>query len=850
IGVDVNLSANVETVGIVPDMQTEYGPGYDRATNMGSFGSTDDGWINLTVNGQPAIRPIFRAYGQFGPKLDGREVYWWDGEFRSYSASGNPYKDFYRNGYSSVANIALGNSSDKGNYRISFTRNDYKGIQVGGKQEKNTFNLNSSYKVTSRVTADIVLSYINEKVHNRPYLQSRIAENYGGFFSPMDRMDVYFNKYKTTKGYKWVPYNNTALDPAEAIKYNIRAYDFLDFLWNQLENSYDETTNRLIGAATLNYSITKNLNLRGKIGTDYTGYFQESKERSTQPLAFGPSGYYGTRNNRYTFNYGDLLLSYGVNVLSNLKLNISAGYQARKEEYRYSGQGTSGGLTQENWFTMNASKDPVTGGSSRVHQTKDGLFGILGFEFNDYLFVEGTLRRERTSTLFPGKNIFYYPAVSAAFELSRAMKLPAFVDYSKLRASYGETGNPPDPYFANVVYNAGSINGVPVLYPRTSYGNNDLKNERKKEIEIGWETRLLKDRLGFDVSYYSGKVIDQILSLTVPASSGATGIATNVGSIKNYGVELSLYGTPVKLGNFKWDSRINVAFNRNELVSLNSGATRLNNSNYDNGSLLIVSDVGQPAYDIIGYKRRTDANGEYVINSDGYYDINFEDPVKMGNLQAKATGGMLNTFTYKNLSLNVVIDFRYGGQVISPGLLYGTGAGLYTNSLFGRDAEHGGLAYYVNGAGKNVLATAGAATGPNGEKIYHDGMILKGVKSSDGKTNDIVIDAPSFYLNTYSWGSWPGSGSYSTYEGAVFDNDYIKFREVALSYKFPGKIASKLKAQDLVLTLYGRNLFYLHKTLPYLDPEEGAGTKIESFSVVGGGTAQSRSFGASLRVSF
>src|SRR5690606_36844864 len=166
------------------------------------------------------------------------------------------------------------------------------------------------------------------------------------------------------------------------------------------------------------------------------------------------------------------------------------------------------------------------------------------------------------------------------------------------------------------------------------------------------------------------------------------------------GVELGLYGSPVKNRFFQWETRLNLAFNRKKVLSLIEGLERLTNSNLDNDSLLIVSEIGKQAGDIIGYKRRQDASGQYVINDAGYYDINFYDQVKMGNIQAKGLGGITNTLTYKNFSLTFLVDFRWGGQVISQALLYGTGAGMYTNPLAGHDKEHGGIPYYVdvNGA--------------------------------------------------------------------------------------------------------------------------------------------------------
>jgi len=855
LGIDVNLSANAEQVAVTPDLQTEYGPGYERSTNIASFGADDEGWLYKTVNGQQVKYPIFRAYAQFGPKLDGSQVYWWDGQMRPYVSHGNPWKKFYRTGHSEIANIAINNSTEKMNYRLSYTRNDYKGIQIGGKQEKNTFNFNSTYKITPKLSIDLVGSYINEKVHNRPRQIYYVTNNFGGFFSPADDMDIYFNKYKTTKGYKWVDWNST-LDPTEKLAYNIRGKDFLDFLWNQLANSFDETTNRLLASATVNYNIVKGLNFRGRYGTDYTGYYAENKERTTQPISFGPSGAYTVYNNRTVFNYGDVLLSYERNLIPDLKATISVGYQARREEYRRNSAFTDGGLTQENWFSLRASKNNQKINTENILAVKDGTFGILNLEYKDFLFIEGTLRRERTSTLAPGNNTFYYPGVSAAFELSNALQLPEFVTYSKLRAAWGIVGNPPPAYKANVVYSANvspdvtNIDGIPPLVPSSSaYGNNGLKNEMKKELEFGWETRLFNNRVGFDITYYNDKIQDQIMNLSTPSTIGSTGVLVNVGDMRNYGVELGLSGTPVKTKDYSWETRLNMAFNRNKVISLKQGLEQLQFNSLDNNSLLVVAKPGKAAGELLGYKRRVDDKGNYVINSDGYYDINFDTLASLGNLQPKVNGGFINTFNYKNFSLNVVVDFRFGGQVVSQAMLYGTGAGMYKNSLFGRDADHGGLAYYTAG-GKNIQVPNGTATGPGGEKVYHDGMILQGV-TADGKANATVIDAPSYYRNTFTWGSWPGSGAVGSYSDAVFDNDFIKMREVTLSYTLPGKVAGMIKAKGLTLSVYGRNLFYFKKTLPNYDPEEGVGTNWLSQGTTNGqGNAATRSIGGSLRVSF
>jgi len=847
LGVDFNYSYGMEKASVLPDIQTEYGPGRPRLQNMADYGANSEGWMtnDVTGDGVPDIRPNYRAEGQFGPKFDGRNVLYWDGSTVKYVAHDDAWKKFYQTGYSSIANIALSNANEKINYRFSYTRNDYKGVQIGGKQEKNTFNFNTTYKVNNRLTTDLVITYVNEFVHNRPEQINRITANYGGFFSAADDMDVYMKKYQTSKGYKWVRYDETAKDPEEALKLHIRAYDFLDFLWKQLKNSYDERSNRVISSFTMNYDFGKGLKFRGRMGNDFTGYTSETKNYSEYPLAFGESGMYGTAGNQYSIAYGDLLLSYNKDLSSKFSLNASLGYQARKQDNRYSLMQTKDGLLQENWFTMNASKSAVDGKDQTVRTSylQDGLFGIVGIGYRNFLFLEGTGRYERVSTLAPGNNTYFYPSVSLSLELSRALHLPNFIDYSKLRASYGVAATPPDLYRANVVYTGTAVNSVGYMYANYETGNDALKPEFKHEIEVGWETKMYENRLGFDVSYYNNTIKGQIAKMDVPTSTGARNIWQNVGDLNNYGIEAAIYATPIAKRDFEWNIRGTIAHNRNKLKSLTSGLSQLNLFDLDGGSAQIIANVGQAAGDIIVWDYKKDADGKYIINDQGYYDSDFNTRIKVGNIQADLVGGLGNTVRYKNWNLSFLVDFRWGGQILSPTNYYATGAGMFKSTLQYRDASRGGLTYYEDATGNRSLTPIAGGT------KYDDGMILDGVDAT-GKKNTKIITAGEYYFNTYTWGNYAGGTATNSYKTAVYDNNFIKLREVSLNYTLPVRLANKAKVQNLTVGLFGRNLFYFYKTLPNLDPEVAIGTAFVTQGIDRGTSAASRTIGANVKLSF
>jgi len=853
LGVDFNASYGIENVAILPKYQTVFGQGRSKETNLNTTGNAD-GWVTINVDGKDYQRPWANQWSHFGPKYDRREIYYFDGTIRKYEPYKDNWNNFYKAGFSAVNNIAIYNANEKSNYRFSYSRNDYSGVMEGGNQGKNTFNLNSSINITPKIKFDLIANYINEKVDNRPWQIDRITNNYGGFISPTIDVSTLRDLYKTTEGYKYVTYSNRVRNPEEAFKYSIVGGDILDYFWTQIDRSFVENTNRLLASTTLTYSILDNLSIRGRLGTDYTGYESENKEPNEFSTVYGPSGYYSTALNRYNYTYGDLLASYHQNFTDKIVANFQLGYQATRKEMRYTSQNTDGGLAQENWFSFNNSNNPTRGYSRRTFETKDGIFAILGFDINNYLFLEGSLRQERTSTLAPGNNTFYYPSVSAAFELSNAFKLPTFFNYSKVRASYGEVGNPPGSYSANEVYNTTVINGALAYYLNGKVGNDKLKNERKKEFEIGWESKFVNNRAGLEITYYNNKIVDQINDLSVPASMGATSIIYNVGTMQNQGIEIALSGTPIKNENFTWSTRFNFALNKNKILSLNEdlNLTELQHSSIDNGSIIVKSTPGSAAYDIYSYVLSRDKNGELLVDNDGYYIPDFTSTnalKKLGNLQPKSIGGFINDFTYKSFSLNIVVDYKWGAQIYSNSLQFAKSAGLLEETLFGRDAEYGGLSYYIDGNQTYIAAPQGATSGPNGEAIYDDGMIMKGVKE-DGSINQTIIGAADYYLNTYYWGAYPGSGLAGTYASAIFDNNYIKMRELALTYNLPQSLTSKIKAQHVSLTAFGRNLFYFYKSLPHLDPEAGVGTNYVSRAAVGGSGAATRSLGLSLRMNF
>lgn len=855
LGVDVNYQVAQEAVAFMPRYQNTYGPGYDRATNI-SLGASEEGWVPVDFNGDgipDAQRPRFESYAQFGPKMEGQDVVWWDGSVRKYSPQPDNYKNFYRKGLSTSFNLALSNRIDKWSYRVSYSRADYTGIQVGGKLARNTVNLNTSLKASDKLRVDLMINYTNSLVHNRPLKINRLMSSFDGFFSRAEDMSLFFRKYKTSEGYKWVPYNQAQRNPDEALRFTTpRGYEVMNTLWEQLTNSEDELQNRMISSLTVDYGILKNLKLRGRGGYDITNISTEMKKYNEYPNRFNGAtgtGAYGMTTGRFSVLYTDALLTYTKSFQRNFKFVTNAGFQVRDERYFNESISTSGGLVLENWFSLNNSYNPVLNtGRSNTKILKYAFLGVANLSYKDYLFVEVTGRQEYSSTLPPGRNDYFYPSVNSAFVFSEAFKLPSFLDYGKLRVSDGVVGNAPPAYESNVVYNLSNLqtssgSTISATSNGSLYGNNAIRPERKHETEIGLEVRMFGSKLGIDLTYYVNRTYDQILKLDVPGSAGADRVLTNVGTLGGHGWELGINATPFSK-KLIWNTGINVAFNTTKLFKLSPGVDQLVIRELEGSSIRVVAEKGQPIGNIYVYPRMTDAMGNLVISDKGLYEIDHSRYVKAGNLLPNFTGGFLNSLLYKNFNLQFNFDFSLGGQIISPALKYGMAAGLYETTMQFRDEAHGGLAYYINSSGEKIILPDRQASAPAGAKVYHDGIILNGVKEN-GSANTTVIDAATYYLNTFDWGNnaW-------NERGAIYDNSYVKLREVTLGYTVPKSVSGKLHFQNIRLSVFGRNVLYVWRTLRDIDPESTIGTNWLNQGIDESAGAATRSFGFAMNLSF
>jgi TonB-linked SusC/RagA family outer membrane protein len=853
--VDANISYSQDEIAYLPRYQNIRGAG--APITVANVGQADDGfvYVDMDGNGSKETRGIANSSINFGPKFDGKPTLNWKGDIIPYSSQGNNsgYAGLFKTGTNASYNVSVSQAGENANTRFSLTRQENEGISQGSKNYKNIANLNTSLKLGKKFTTDLMVNYINGYVKDRPYMVDRMINNFTGMMGRFDNADWYFDRYKTSLGYRFVTGSNQSLTPDENIKYNGFKGDIGDYVWRVKESHSYELSDRVIASMTHNWQIANGLKLRGRLATDFTSEKTESTSPNEVPLAYGNSGSFGMGSSKYNILYGDVLATYTRKITSDLEMNIMAGYTATKEEYSALGRYTDGGLNPENKYDISASVNTAGSSSQRSELVKDAFMGTLNASYKGWLFAEATVRRDRTSTLNPGSNSFVYPSVNASLILSEAFKLPEFISYAKLRGSWGIVGNYTSPYAANIAYTQNTMgvlqtSGKPVLYNLVNtgnFGNLNLRPEEKHEYEFGAEAKFFKNRLGLDISYYNAQVVDQILNLSIPNSSGASAVLANVGTLRNTGLEIGLSGSPIVTKNFRWDATLNFAQNTNKLEKLNSGATELIHADFDGNAAVLKSVVGQPMGDFYTHPIAKDSKGNAIINDDGLYRLD-DGLVKTGNAMPKAVGGFLNNFNYKGISLDVNIDYRFGGYVMPTGINWMISRGLLEESTKYMDEASGGLAYYVNAQGKGVQTTGTA--GPNGEVVYHDGMLMQGV-TGDGNPNTNVMSQAYYYWNTYNWGGPQYSSS--RYELYVVKNSYIKMRELSLGYTLPAKWAKKISARNVTLSVFGRNLFYLYRTIKDMDAEQTtAGSQWQQQLTNAGTNPSTRSYGVMLRTSF
>ncbi|MCU4154586.1 SusC/RagA family TonB-linked outer membrane protein [Carboxylicivirga sp. A043] len=853
-GVEVASSYTWDNTAFVPDLQNEFGTGNTMAVEGLDADMTDEyGFKYQDVNGVKT--PVFWGSGGaagWGPKMDGREILWWDGQMRPYTAQPDNYSDLFQTGHLATNSVALSNAGEVGNFRFSYTNKQYTSTIIGAEQKNHILSFNGNINISDKIKLGYISNYYYTFNHNAPFRMQDELVTYG--VNRDMKPELWKQNIHDETGVYWYFRDKERREAAGSAASQIGS----TYFWNQTQNDFDEERHHFIQSANLGIEFTDWLSLSLRSGFDMTRKLGEVKKKVMRPLDEDPTqGYYSVSERNILKLTNQALLNFDKKINDDFRLSGFIG-----GVYEYSMDRSLKSLTQEflieNWFSLtNSRKDVKSEGSgSRTSYTLYGVLGSAQIAFRDYLYLEVQGRNDWSSILPPANNSYFYPGVSLSWIASEALALPDFIKYAKFRASYADVGRPGPAYFGNLNFNVDSYNGIPYQTASSdmppvdfdkaiaegTFPTENLKPERKREIEMGFEANMFQgNRLGIDFSWFKANTYDQIMALDVPRSSGVNRIITNAGDVQNNGIELQLTGKPIMTNNFVWSATLNLAKYNTKIKKLAEGVEILPLWGVTGASreARVGGEFGE--YYINPWLR--DENGNLVVGSNGVYEFDTENQVKVGKELPDVIGGFNTNFGYKGFYLDFDFDFQFGGTLISQTNMYLRGNGTGVESLKYRDEARGGLPYYINNNGDLVGLSSHSDAAPTDSKyewIFHDGVILDGVKG-DGTPNDQLISAQQYYERTY----WQGYMDIT--EDVVFKSDYLALRRITFAYEVPKKYLSNTFLTRARVSVFGTNIAYLYKDIPNVTPESFAGTnEFTEYS----GLPGVRSYGFEVKLAF
>jgi len=772
-------------------------------TGKGTQGIGISYTTNLTFE-NPMMKPKYQnTYGQgsantwdatsensWGAKMEGQKFTNYIGNDIVYNRGDMDIDNFIRTGTSWTNSLDITSSSEKASVRLGVMNLQNKGVVPNSDMSKTSVTLRGTAELTSKLSLDAKGTFLQQKVNNRVRLGANLDNIFYQFLRTprsVNLGDFSWGDKGYIPEYYEVPYNPYAypagivdVTKSQDLKGRPISYAPLNAgstnnpYWSVYNNTNNDRRTRFMGFASLKYQITDWLSVQGRYGIDYIA-------TQSQDI-FGSGTYFTTyqdKNGNIMTNKSD---SYEMNadflVTLNKQLTDKLGLVATVGGNRMYSRtdgvwATANGLGIEYYYDLSNAAGPQVR-NSLLRKKINSLYGTASFAWDNTFYLDVTARNDWSSTLNPDNRSYFYPSVGGSWLFTETFKDIKFVDYGKVRLSWAQVGNDVDPYrLINYRITDGPYTGKksPIK------ANYDLKSETIDSYEIGLEMRGLQNRIGIDFSFYNKETKDLITTIDTPPATGYSKEWINAGNIRNRGVELLIYGSPVKTRDFEWEVSLNWSKNNNKVLKLASGQDRqiLSHSSYS-GEIIIVADEGGSYGDMYG-KPYTRKNGEIQVDDQGLPTFESEY-VKLGNSSPDWMGGITNTFKYKGFDMSFLIDMRYGGNVYMGSYRTGASMGTLDFTEAGRDK-----------------------------------MIVPGVKA-DGTANNIETRADLY------WGRMTNN-TLGGSEPWIYDATNIRLRELTIGYTFPRKLLAKTPIKGARLSFVGRNLWMIHSKTDGFDPEAG-----------------------------
>ena len=766
-------------------MSVEYNGSLTFDTQLAKWNNTQKVY-GMGSNGKYSIDAVSNTNKSWGPKADGTNMLkYFDGVERPYLIIPDNVSDFFRTGLTATNTAVVGMNNGKTGVRFTFTDMRNKDIVPKTNMSRDIFNLRANTTM-GKVDFDFSANYTRENVKNRPALgdsKSNVGKNL------MTLATTYNQEWLKTYQDENGNYSNwNGMDP-----YNVNPY------WDLYKNNNNSNKDivRLTGKSVWN--ITKHFRLQATLGADLNWFtFNDFKAPTTPGFEAGRLQISNFRNRMYNF---ELLALYN-NTWGAFDFNATAGGNI----YKVNNQ-TTVTTAQDmqirdvvNITSFNETSIEPSSYRKRINS----LFGSASLGWKHMLYMDATLRGDQSSTLPTSNNTYIYPSFSGSFVFSELLHADNVMPYGKLRMSWAQVGSDTDPYQLGLVYTKSKYTypGYTIGYiSNSTIPNKDLKPTKTNSFEIGLETKFLRNRIGLDVTYYTQKSRNQIMGMATSWTSGYTYRLINAGEIDNKGIEITLNTRPIQTKDFSWDLNLNFSKNSNKVVRLVDGMDMFELEKATWLDVQVAAKVGENFGSIVGPDFKRNAAGQVLIDpSTGLPEYDKSNHV-LGNASWDWTGGVTTTLSYKNLSLNAIFDVKVGADLYSMSERAAYESGKAKATLQGRDEWY---------RSEEQREAAGIAKGAANWKPT-GGFVAPGViDNGDGtyRPNDIFINPEDYWMSVCR----------NAPSMFIYDNSYIKCRELTLTYQVPATWLHNW-IKGLSVSFVARNPFIVWKNIPDIDPD-------------------------------
>jgi len=773
VNVEYDGGYTLQTIGRLANEQKMFGQGWsmDRALDEnGNWGAPFDGklrpWGNIVDDQQLMIENSYKE---------------------------NRIRDFYDVGIGYNNAVAFSSGTDRSSYRLSLSQSKVDGPIPTDADSYNRFTIgiNNSYKANNKLTFSSAFNVSIERNKTAPTGQDnsifRSLYEIATGLSIVDLKDLN-NKFNNLDNY-FTPYG---LNPYQVLELREARQDKRKFY----------------GKFQVDWDIVNNLKATYRFGGDYE---TATIKQHFDAISFSPGspndgssnaspGSYSHQKLERTQLNHDILLNYN-NHFNDFSVNALLGVNIN-ERSTSSLFGSISSIYIPGFYQLSNSLSPATSSESTSMARLWGAFVNADFGFRDFIYLTLTARNDRSSTLPKDNNSYFYPSAMLSFIVTDFLKQhninTGVLDFAKVRFAYGRTGkdagayavydrlstgsiqNPGYPNVSALTFPLGGINSFTVS---NAAGNVTLKPELTDELEIGTEFNLFNNRIGVDFSYYNKLTKGLISTKPMDPSTGYTSFSqTNIGDVRNSGIELLLRLIPVQTRDFSWEIDYNFTKNNNIVERLEVEETFLGGF----GGMGIYAVEGKPMGQFKGAKTLTtmiDGKEYSVVNASGIPQPTPNEEYMDKDINENYRMGITNTFTYKGLSLSGTLDFHYGGYIYS-----------YTKDYAG----------WVGNGPETAFNDRNPFIVPNSV-----------VEVSEGVYTENFMP-----VNPLAWHTFYTDGGLQRRDAFVIDRSYLKLRNVSLAYALPSHLCKRVKVDKIRLSVTAENiLLWTPVENQYIDPE-------------------------------